>query len=54
MLNHPFACYRSRHQQLGPWHLRLVAWSLVALVIGAAYQVLFPMAVMAAIARQWL
>ena len=54
MLNHPFACYRSRYQQTGPWHLRLVAWIIIALALCAGYWFTLPAVVAAMIARQWL
>ena len=54
MLSSPFTCYRSHYQQVGPWYLRLVTWTLVGLAIGAAYWILYPLAVVAMIARQWL
>lgn len=52
MLNSPFAAYRSRHQQVGPWHLRLITWTVVGLAVGAGYWLFWPMVVLAILAAQ--
>ena len=51
MLNHPFAAYRSRHQQLGPWHLRLIAAVFLGLLAAVGYWLVFPRVIVELIHR---